>query len=113
MEKVFGYIRLYCRENHLELIKIFRDLGVTKYLELESIGKLKSYLNQHSYATKRGKAFNDMGIKNILNNDFYIGKVSWGELETEGQHEAIIELDLFNQVQKQLKRNTRNPGPCR
>jgi len=83
----------------------------TKYLELGSIGKLKTYLNERSYTTKRGKAFNDMGIRNILTNDFYIGRVSWGELETDGQHETIIELDLFDQVQKQLQRNTRNPGP--
>lgn len=84
-----------------------------KYLELGSIGKLKTYLNEHSYATKRGKAFNDMGIRNILANDFYIGKVSWGELEIDGQHEAIIDIGLFDRVQKQLKRNMRNPGPGR
>lgn len=85
----------------------------TKYLELGSIGKVKNYLNEHDYKTKRGKKFNDMGVRNILTNDFYTGKVSWGELETEGQHEAIIEQMLFKQVQKQLKRNTRNPGSGR
>jgi site-specific DNA recombinase len=83
----------------------------TKYLELGSIGKLKKYLIEHSYKTRRGKPFNDMSIRNILINDFYIGKVSWGELQVDGQHEAIIDVDLFNRVQKQLKRNTRNPGP--
>ncbi|MEA1961626.1 MAG: recombinase family protein [Bacillota bacterium] len=81
-----------------------------KYLELGSIGKVKRYLNDHDFKTKRDKVFNDMGIRNILTNDFYIGKVSWGELETDGQHETIIDQTLFEKVQKQIKRNTRNPG---
>lgn len=82
----------------------------TKYLELGSIGKVKGYLNAQGFKTKRAKAFNDMGIRNILTNDFYIGKVSWGSMETEGQHAAIIEPELFEQVQNQIRRNTRNPG---
>ncbi|HZK44219.1 MAG TPA: recombinase family protein [Syntrophomonadaceae bacterium] len=81
-----------------------------KYIELGSIGKVKNYLNEHKYLTKRGKPFNDMGVRNILVNDFYIGTVSWGTLETDGQHEPIIDQQLFEQVQEQIKRNTRNPG---
>ncbi|PKM76849.1 MAG: hypothetical protein CVU90_10515 [Firmicutes bacterium HGW-Firmicutes-15] len=84
-----------------------------KYLELGSIGNVKRHLNAQNYLTKRDKPFNDMGIRNILTNDFYIGKVSWGTLETEGQHEAIIDLELFNLVQEQIRRNTRNPGTSR
>lgn len=93
-------------ETQAELVRLIYE----KYLELGSIGKVKNYLNDHEYMTKRGKPFNDMGIRNILTNDFYIGKVSWGSLETDGQHEAIIDLDLFEKVQQQIKRNTRNPG---
>lgn len=60
--------------------------------------------------TKRGKPFNAMGIRNILTNDFYIGKVSWGTFETDGQHQVIIDLSLFEKVQHQIKMNTRNPA---
>lgn len=45
-------------------------------------------------------------------NNIYIGKVTWDSLETDSQHEAIIDIDLelFEKVQQQIKRNTRNPG---
>lgn len=93
-------------ETQADLVRLI----YSKYIELGSIGKVKDYLNEHKYVTKRGKPFNNMGVRNILTNDFYIGKVSWGTFAADGQHKAIIDLDLFDKVQHQIRMNTRNPG---
>lgn len=80
-----------------------------QYLELGSIGKVRKYLNEKGYTTNRGKEFTDMAIRNILKNEFYIGKVTWNDLEVSGQHEAIINKITFGKVQAKLERqNKRN-----
>lgn len=52
----------------------------SKYLEVQSIGKVKKYLDSKGYTTNRGKEFSAMSIRNILTNDFYVGKVGWRQL---------------------------------
>lgn len=81
-----------------------------KYLELGSISKVKSFLDTAGYQTKRGKNFSSMAIRNILVNEFYTGKITWGSIQTEGQHEAIIDKNTFEKVQEKIRYNTRNPG---
>lgn len=78
-----------------------------QYLELGSIGKVKKYLNERGYKTNRGNEFTDMSVRNILTNDFYSGIVTWGDLERQGQHEAIVTKDIFDKVQAQLERNNK------
>lgn len=79
-----------------------------QYLELGSIGKVKKYLNERGYKTNRGNEFTDMSVRNILTNEFYSGIITWKDIESQGQHEAIVTIDLFNQVQAQLERNKRS-----
>jgi site-specific DNA recombinase len=42
------------------------------------------------------------GIKKLLQNTTYIGKVKFANQETQGQHEPIIEEELFNKVKEKL-----------
>lgn len=79
-----------------------------KYLELGSIGKVKKYLDAKGYKTNRGKEFSAQSINNILTNEFYTGKLTWGDIETQGQHEAIINKIIFGKVQAQLGRNKKH-----
>lgn len=79
----------------------------SKYLELGSVDKVRKYLEDKGYRTNRGKEFSAMSIRNILVNDFYTGKVNWGNLAVEGQHEPIINKVVFGKVQATLKRNRR------
>ena len=46
------------------------------------------------------------GIKKLLQNTTYIGKVKFGEQETEGQHQPLIDKQLFEKVQEKLKNKT-------
>lgn len=76
--------------------------------------------------TKTGNTFSTAGIKDILNNPFYHGKirynryVNWSDkrrrgknnepIIVEGQHEAIINNDLWKNVQTLIKRRSFTPS---
>ncbi|MBR2868335.1 MAG: recombinase family protein [Clostridia bacterium] len=76
-----------------------------KYLELGSIGKLKDYLDQNGYTTKRGNMYSKQALLNILTNDFYKGYVTHGSVHIKGNHKAIISPILFKQVESKLRAN--------
>jgi site-specific DNA recombinase len=75
----------------------------------EQIDKIKSifeeYLNTQISLTQLAKknGFTTSGIKKLLQNTTYIGKVKFANKESEGQHQAMIEKDLFDKVQEKLK----------
>lgn len=48
-----------------------------KYVELKSLGKLKDYCDEAGYLTLNGKHFSKQALKNIIENDFYIGVVTY------------------------------------
>lgn len=79
----------------------------SQYMVLGSIGKVRKYLADKGYKTKRGNDFNDMSIRNILTNEFYTGKVTWNDIEVDGQHEPLVSRVTFGKVQAQLKRNNK------
>lgn len=82
------------------------ELIYKKYLELNTLGKVKRYLDQEGYKTNRGKNFSKQAIKNILENDFYKGIVTHADISKEGNHKAIINNITFGKVQARLKRNS-------
>ncbi len=107
----------------VELVKLIFE----KYLELKSLGKLKDFLAEKNYKTKRGKKFSRQTLYNILTNKFYIGMLSYNyykyikidgkkrkravlieERRIEGKHEKIIDVDLFNKVNKILAENNKH-----
>jgi site-specific DNA recombinase len=75
----------------------------------EQIDKIKSifeeYLNTQISLTQLAKknGFTTSGIKKLLQNTTYIGKVKFANKESEGQHQAMIEKELFDKVQEKLK----------
>ncbi len=74
------------KEKKLEVEEMFMD-----FLQNTSLNKL---------AQKYGFSFN--GIKKVLKNFTYIGKIKFDGQVHEGRHEAIISPSLFNKVQKKL-----------
>lgn len=82
---------------------IVRDI-FEKYIELKSLSKLKSYCDEKGYKTSTGKYFSKQSLKNILENDFYIGIVTYAGKKTSGGHEAIIDKTVFNSANEVLKR---------
>lgn len=47
------------------------------------------------------------GIKKLLQNTTYIGKVKFANKESDGQHKPLVSKQLFKQVQDKLKQNAR------
>ncbi|MFV3120476.1 recombinase family protein, partial [Clostridium botulinum] len=82
------------------------ELIFKKYLELKSLGKVKKYLDIEGYKTNRNKNFSKQAIKDILENDFYKGIVTHGDIKKEGNQPILINKIVFGKVQSLLKKNS-------
>lgn len=66
----------------------------------------QDFLNQTISLTKLAKkyGFSVNGIKKILTNQTYLGKVKFGGQLYQGSHQQLISSTLFNHVQNKLER---------
>lgn len=85
--------------NNLIVQDIFRQ-----YIELKSLAKLKAYCDSKGYKTSTGKDFSKQALKNIIENDFYIGIVTYAGKKTTGEHQPIVEKSVFDKANEILKR---------
>jgi DNA invertase Pin-like site-specific DNA recombinase len=65
----------------------------------------QEFLNTDISLSKLAKKHNlsTPGIKKLLKNTTYIGKVKFKSQQSKGNHKPIISKDLFDRVQKKLK----------
>ena len=79
---------------------------------------LAVYLNEIGVKTRRGNPFENRTVEYIFNNPVYIGKVRWtptgktkrnyhnpDSIIAQGEHEPIIDTELWERVQKALAYN--------
>lgn len=88
---------------------------MTRYVELSSVTKLKHELDKDGYLTKLritkkqsqtgGRPFSRGHLYKLLCNPVYIGKTTHKGEVFDGQHERIINQDLWDAVQSGLKDN--------
>ena len=76
-----------------------------KYLELKSVPKLMQYLKENEIKTKTDKYFSKGQLYHLLANKVYIGKITHKDKIYDGEHEAIICDEIFEEVQKLLYEN--------
>ena len=76
-----------------------------KYLELKSVPKLMQYLKENEIKTKTDKYFSKGQLYHLLANKIYIGKITHKDKIYDGEHEAIICDEIFEEVQKLLYEN--------
>ena len=96
---------------------------VKKVFQLYASGKglkaITNELNHKGYKTKKGNPFNVNGVRDILHNPIYIGKIrynvreDWAEkrrkginpdpIVVEGKHDAIISQELWDKVRRIYK----------
>jgi len=65
----------------------------------------KEFLETNTSLTRLAKK-HDMttsGLKKLLQNTTYLGKVKFAKEESPGQHEALLDKELFDNVQNKLK----------
>ena len=85
------------------------------YEKEKSFRAVARIINEKGYRTKSyvsrrdtvhvGKKFNKTQIMRMLQNEFYIGKITHKSEVYEGLHEPIIPLELWNKVQAIIKHN--------
>ena len=89
----FGYLiqdgKLVPAENHDEVQEIFEEF-------------LSSNISLRQLSEKHHLSVN--GLKKILKNFTYIGKVKFNNQICNGTHEPIISTTLFNHVQNKLEK---------
>ncbi len=111
----YGYRRgqegekpLVVDDREAEVVRmIFRE-----YLSTRSTGKVVNYLHTRGIYTRKGNRWSRQAVAIILSNRTYRGRVSYGEVETQGLHDSIIEPALFYKANaiKERKRRKRYRG---
>ncbi|TAK57524.1 MAG: hypothetical protein EPO22_12095 [Dehalococcoidia bacterium] len=59
-----------------------------------------AWLNEQGFRKRKGRRFTGHAVKDMLRCRLYIGLVHCGEEEFEGKHEAIVDRELFDAVQR-------------
>jgi len=106
----YGYRRgkdaekpLVVDDREAEVVRtIFRE-----YLQTRSTGKVVDYLHNRKIFTRKGNHWSRQAIAIILSNRTYRGRVSYGEVETEGLHDPIIDPALFYKANALRERKRR------
>lgn len=93
-----------------------------KYLELQSVVELVRFARENNIHNKQwitkkgiirgGAEFYQQTLHNLLRDEVYIGNMvcKSGGTSVKGEHDAIIDKDLFNRVQMALNRNGNHKG---
>lgn len=89
------------------------------YVSLGSLAGVATRLNALGYKTKArngknahgGKPWTKQAVSKVLNNALYAGKVHYDGVLYEGEHEAIVDCDMFDAVQRILRDS--GPSPSR
>ncbi len=92
---------LVIKEDDAQKVKLIFD----KYLELQSVPKLKDWLEKEDIKTKKGREFFKGQLYHMLSNKVYIGKIVHKDNVYEGEHDGIIDDITFERVQKLLYEN--------
>ncbi|MCL2108677.1 MAG: recombinase family protein [Oscillospiraceae bacterium] len=113
----FGYKlidkKLVIEPQEAEYIRFMFTKFAEKQMGLRAIAV---YLNDLGIKTKRGNPFENRTVEYIFNNPVYVGNVRWtptgktrrnynnpDSIIAKGEHEAIIEIELWERVQEALK----------
>lgn len=67
------------------------------------------WLNEAGYRTQRGRLWTKDAVREMLQNEFYIGMVKYRGNLYPGRHEAIVSPELFERVQAVRQAHRRAP----
>jgi site-specific DNA recombinase len=90
------------------------------YLEQQSLLAVVKELNARSWRTKQwktkkgelrgGRVFDKVAVYNLLTNVVFVGKVRYKDEVHAGEHEAIVDVGVFERAQTLLARNGPSGG---
>jgi len=93
--------KLILDKNNAEKIKLIFE----KYLELKSVPELTIYLRENNIRTRKDVFFTKGALYYILQNSIYIGLTKHKDKVYEGEHQGIVDKEIFEQVRKLLMEN--------
>ncbi|MDR1696109.1 MAG: recombinase family protein [Endomicrobium sp.] len=76
-----------------------------KYLELRSVANVKHWLDDNNITSQTGKRLSVGNVNSILLNRAFIGEVGHNGVWYKGEHEGIIDIEVFNKVQEVMADN--------
>lgn len=104
--------------NSEEAIQVRRIFSL--YLELKNLMPVVEELDKRGWKNKLwhskkglpkgGRQFNKCSVHALLTNPIYCGKIKHKSDLYQGQHQAIVDEDIFARVQAQLRENNFNRG---
>ncbi|MDD5456260.1 MAG: recombinase family protein [Candidatus Margulisbacteria bacterium] len=77
-----------------------------KFLETRSTVAVMHYLNENGFPYRNGKRWDERQIQKMLQQEAYIGKITWGGHVYNGIHQPIITPTTFEKVQQIFKAKT-------
>ena len=89
-----------------EIVNSIFNMFVIESLSLTAIA---ARLNASNTATRRGGKWRANTVRYILRNGFYAGLAQWGNIETSGMHQPIINIDTYEMAHDRL--TSLKPGP--
>jgi len=98
--RVREMFRMYLEE--ASLLPVVKELGDRGWVNKRRVTKKGKKIG--------GRPFDKATLHQLLTNPIYTGKMRYKDELHAGEHEAIIEQDLFDKVQQQLKLNGRTGG---
>lgn len=102
-----GCVPLGYRVENRKLVVVEQEAEVVRrifrrYLETQSTLTIARELNADGIRTKTGKEWNMGSMDHMLHNVFYIGKMTYKGEIVKGEHKAILDEKLWDDVQKCL-----------
>lgn len=83
---------------------------VSRYLSGESMAVIAEALNGAGTRTKKNGTWDRKTVSRILSNPVYCGLVEWEDILFPGEHEAVISIEMFNEVQLRKARKAKRKG---
>jgi hypothetical protein len=71
---------------------------------LYSLKAINKRMHQEGLRTRTGKRLPISHTHRLLSDPFFIGKMRWNEKTYSGRHEPLVSWELFDRVQKILRR---------
>jgi site-specific DNA recombinase len=81
-----------------------------KYLEFKNLSTVARLCRENGFSGKRNAPPHPFGITKILSRPIYCGYNYYGGAVFKGNHEPIIDVDVFNNVQRLLLQQGRFSG---
>ena len=98
--------KFYIDENYAPTVREVFE----RYADGEPMKQIIDSLNERGLRTKLGNLFHNTSFDKLLSNRKYLGEYHYADAVIPNNHPALIDEELFNQVQLRLQKNKKAPA---